>query len=135
MCMLDREEILDLLCEKYVYIIRLMKIMGVDENDVEDMATEVFLDAFKGLDRLRDPAKMVPWLRKIAKNRASKYFRKRTRRREIYNMVRTEVGEIDIVDTIADEVSVEKILQDAERRGMVREMINNLPDVSKRVIR
>lgn len=135
MCTLDREEILELLCSKYVYVIRLMKIMGVDENDVEDVATEVFIDAFRGLDNLRDPEKLVPWLKKIARNRASKYFRKRAKRKEISNMIKTEMGEIDIFDTIADEVTVEKLLQDAERRGMVRDMINNLPDVSRRVIR
>ena len=132
MCTLDREEILELLCSKYVYVIRLMKIMGVDENDVEDVATEVFIDAFRGLDNLRDPEKLVPWLKKIARNRASKYFRKRAKRKEISNMIKTEMGEIDIFDTIADEVTVEKLLQDAERRGMVRDMINNLPDVSRR---
>nr|WP_243206914.1 sigma-70 family RNA polymerase sigma factor [Lentihominibacter hominis] len=154
---MDREEILELLCSKYVYVIRLMKIMGVDENDVEDVATEVFIDAFRGLDNLRDPEKLVPWLKKIARNRASKYFRKRAKRKEISNMIKTEMGEIDIFDTIADEVTVEKLLQDAERRGMVRDMINNripfhkrlpyerrgmvrdminnLPDVSRRVIR
>ena len=101
MCTLDREEILELLCSKYVYVIRLMKIMGIDENDVEDVATEVFIDAFRGLDNLRDPEKLVPWLKKIARNRASKYFRKRAKRKEISNMIKTEMGEIDIFDTIA----------------------------------
>ena len=72
--------------------LRLMKIMGVDENDVEDVATEVFIDAFRGLDNLRDPEKLVPWLKKIARNRASKYFRKRAKRKEISNMIKTEMG-------------------------------------------
>lgn len=132
---MDKDEVLNLLCEKYPYVIRLIKIMGVDENDVEDLAAEVFIDAFKGLDGLNDVKKMIPWLKTITANKASKYFRKRAKRKEISNMIKTEFGEIDIFDTIADEITIEKILQEAETKDMVGKMINSLPDISRRIIR
>ena len=132
---MEQEQVLKRLCEMFPYIVRLMKIMGVDENDVEDVAMEVFIDAFRGLHTLSGPEKIVPWLKVIAANRASKYFSKRAKRKEISNMVKTEVGEIDLFDTLVDEVTIEKILQDAERRDMVSAMINKLPDISRRVLR
>lgn len=45
---LEQEEVLERLCGLFPYVMRLMKIMGVDENDVEDVAMEVFIDAFRG---------------------------------------------------------------------------------------
>lgn len=135
MCKLDKDELLKLLCDKYSYIIRLMKIMGVDENDVEDLTADVFVDAFKALDRLRDPDKMIPWLKTIASNRARKYFSKRAKYREIHHMAVIEAGEIDILDTIPSEMDVEKILQEAERRELVEKLINSLSDINRRIIR
>ena len=44
---LEQEEVLERLCGLFPYVMRLMKIMGVDENDVEDVAMEVFIDAFQ----------------------------------------------------------------------------------------
>ena len=70
MCTEDKDELLKLLCERYPYVTRLMKIMGVDENDIEDVAGEIFIDAFNGLDKLRDADKMTPWLKTIASNKA-----------------------------------------------------------------
>lgn len=134
-CTADKDELVKLLCENYPYVVRLMKIIGVDENDIEDIAGEVFIDAFKSLGTLRDPDKIRPWLKTIANNRAVKYFGKRAKHREISHMIKTEAGEIDIFDTIADEVTVESILRDAEDRALVNDLINTLPDVARRIIR
>ena len=63
---MEQEEVLERLCGLFPYVMRLMKIMGVDENDVEDVAMEVFIDAFRGLHTLSSPEKMMPWLKTIA---------------------------------------------------------------------
>ena len=54
---------------------------------------------------------------------------------EIYNLVKTEMGEVDIFESVVDETTVEKILQEAERRDMVRDMINSLSDIERRILR
>lgn len=131
----DREKLLDELCEKYPYVMRLMKIMGVEENDIEDLAAEIFIDAFKGIGKLRDPEKLVPWLKVIATNKSSRYFRKRSNRREISNMIKTEAGEMDVFDTLVDEVTVEQILQEAENKQFVERLVDTLPEAGKRIIR
>ena len=109
--------------------------MGVDLDDIEDLASDIFIDAYRNIGKLKDVDKLEAWLHTITANRARKYYRQRKKRNETSNLVRTEMGEIDIFDSIVDEATVEKILQEAERRDMVRDMINSLSDIERRIIR
>ena len=124
-----------LLCSSYPYIIKLMKIMGIDENDIEDLTEDVIVDAFNNLNKLDDPEAMPYWLRTIAKNKASKYFKKRNKRKEVSGLIKCEAGEIDLLESIEDELNVERVLQIAEEREVIRTLINDLPEISKRIIR
>lgn len=45
-------------------------------HDAEDTAQEVFLSAYQRLDTLSDPAKLLPWLCKIAKHRCLNELRR-----------------------------------------------------------
>jgi RNA polymerase sigma factor (sigma-70 family) len=47
----------------------------------EDVAQEVYLQAWQGLQRLRNPASFLPWLRQLTRNRAHDEARRRARRR------------------------------------------------------
>ena len=130
------EKLLARLCRKYDDVIRLLRVMGVDENDVEDLAGEIFIDAYEGIDTLRDEEKLTPWLRTIAKNKAAKYFGRRKKRKELYGMVRLETGvEFDLLEAIPDEHTVEKLLQKAEEQAMVEELLDSLPEAGRRIIR
>lgn len=133
---MDKDKRIDLLCGSYDYLLNLMRVMGVDERDMEDLAEEAILAAYKSIDDLRDESRMKPWLRAIAANKAKRYFRERSRHRAISSTIRLESGEeIDIYDIVADETDVEKILQDAERRSMVETMLDNLSDINRRIIK
>jgi RNA polymerase sigma-70 factor (ECF subfamily) len=44
----------------------------------DDLAQEVWLDAFRDLPRLSDPAAFTPWLYRVARNRAYRHLRRRT---------------------------------------------------------
>jgi RNA polymerase sigma-70 factor (ECF subfamily) len=46
-------------------------------GDVDDVVQDVFIQAHRGLSRLRDPAAVRPWLRRIAVRRARRWLRKR----------------------------------------------------------
>lgn len=131
----DREKLLGELCEKYPYIMQLMRVMGVSESDIEDLASEIFMAALKNLGKLRESEKLMPWLRVIATNRVSRYFRKRAVSREISHMIKTEYGEMDVFDVLVDEVTVEHILQEAEKRQAVERLVNSLPEAGRRVMR
>jgi RNA polymerase sigma-70 factor (ECF subfamily) len=47
----------------------------VPYDDVDDLAQEVFLSAFKNLHTLRDQTKVGAWLSMIARNRAIEFYR------------------------------------------------------------
>lgn len=44
-------------------------------GDAEDVTQDALLDAWRGLDRLRDETRVRPWLHAIVANRARKHFR------------------------------------------------------------
>jgi RNA polymerase sigma-70 factor (ECF subfamily) len=50
-------------------------------GDVDDVVQDVFIQAHKGLAKLRDPAAVRPWLRRIAVRRARRWLRTRWVRR------------------------------------------------------
>jgi RNA polymerase sigma-70 factor (ECF subfamily) len=50
-------------------------------GDVDDVVQDVFIQAHRGLSKLRDPAAVRPWLRRIAVRRAQRWLRKRWVRR------------------------------------------------------
>src|SRR5690606_17816100 len=53
-----------------------MRILGRPE-DVDDLVQDVFLDAVRGIDRLRDPASAKGWLATLTVRKARRVLRKR----------------------------------------------------------
>jgi RNA polymerase sigma-70 factor (ECF subfamily) len=49
----------------------------LDADDVEDVVQEAFVRAFRGLARLKEPARFGPWLLVIARNRALSFLARR----------------------------------------------------------
>lgn len=48
-----------------------------DPHAAEDLAQEVFMQAFRSLDAIRDPAKIKTWLCTVTRNKAIDYLRRR----------------------------------------------------------
>ena len=48
----------------------------------EDVAQNVYLAAWQGISRLRNPASFLPWLRQLTRNQARRYLRDGARRRQ-----------------------------------------------------
>src|SRR4051812_5778257 len=56
----------------------LQKMLPVGaRQQADDLAQEVWLDVFRGLARLDDPGAFVPWLYRVARNRAYRMMRGR----------------------------------------------------------
>lgn len=53
-----------------------LKLIG-RPGDVDDVVQDVFLQAHRGLSKLRDPAAVRPWLRRITVRRARRFLRRR----------------------------------------------------------
>jgi len=67
----------------------LHKMLG-DQHNTDDVLQEVWMDVFRDLKSLKDPAAFLPWLYRVARNRAFGLLRRR----------RTPMGSIDEVDPI-----------------------------------
>jgi RNA polymerase sigma-70 factor (ECF subfamily) len=66
------------LVERYHGRLRLfLRQMLRDEHAAEDALQDVWLDAFRGLGKLRDTAAFAGWLYRIARDRAYRVLRKR----------------------------------------------------------
>jgi RNA polymerase sigma-70 factor (ECF subfamily) len=53
------------------------KILG-QSHQLDDVAQEVWIDVFKDLKRLSNPGAFLPWMYRIARNRAFRMLRRRT---------------------------------------------------------
>lgn len=132
---MEDRSLLGLLSRKSNYISRLLRIMGVDENHIEDLRNDVLEIAIKDIATLENVNLIDAWLRTITMHRASKYFRKRKARAEISNIMKAEAGEeVDIYELIADEKTTEAIFQEAERREAAMILLNTLPLNNKRIL-
>lgn len=54
----------------------------IPENDVEDVAQEVFIAALKSLSTFRGDSKFSTWLRTLTNHKVAEFYRKRARKQE-----------------------------------------------------
>ena len=93
-------------------------------DDAEDLAQEVFLQAFRRLGQLRDGSRFAPWLSKIAENTARKWYRRRMVQIRFERLLAEEWEGLAVVDSDAER----------EARMMIRHAIRQLSDAHRDVI-
>src|SRR3982074_110649 len=91
------------------------------QEDVEDVAQEVFLRLYFSLDQLRSPEVFEPWLYRLTVNAAYDYLRKQRRRQESRM---ADLSEQQVM--VADAVAGRKFDQEDRRRQQVRETVDAL---------
>lgn len=99
-------------------------------DEVDDLAQDVFLTAFRQLDQFDHRASFAAWLRGIARNRLLMHFRSTGRRRAREAKFREEVTRIiesDLETTFVNETEY-------TIEGLLR-CIGTLPDRMRRVVR
>jgi RNA polymerase sigma factor (sigma-70 family) len=87
-------------------------------HDAEDIAQEALLQAFLGLDRLRDPARFGPWLYGITVNLAKMRHRSRAAARPHHGGAEDHPGYA---------LSPEQVLEARELAELVRDALDVLP--------
>ncbi|HEX3157915.1 MAG TPA: sigma-70 family RNA polymerase sigma factor [Gemmatimonadaceae bacterium] len=100
----------------------------------EDVAQEVYLDAWRGLARLRNPASFLPWLRELTRNKARMAVRATVRRRARV----TGGGDLPddrVLAAVADP-SPDALGQvvDAEAQALLAHALAAVPDASREVL-
>lgn len=100
----------------------------------EDVAQEVYLDAWRGLARLRNPTSFLPWLRELTRNKARMMVRSSARRRA------RVAGAGDLADDAVLAAAASPApdalaeLVDRETRARLADALAAVPDAAREVL-
>ena len=99
---------------------------SAENGDAEDILLDSMLKGFRSLEQLKNPDSFVPWMQKIARNRAIDYLRKN--RELTFSELSSEEGEFE--DTLVSENESERpelAMDQKARAELLREILTALP--------
>ena len=112
------------------------RIVG-SEEDARDVVQDAFMNAFKSLDRFEGNAKLSTWLHRIVVNAALMRLRTRKRKPEqsIETMLPSFLDDGHHEERFQSwEEPIDKIMERAENRELVRKQIDALPEGYRTVL-
>jgi RNA polymerase sigma-70 factor (ECF subfamily) len=126
----------DLLVLKYQRkIIRLLSRMIRDQNEIEDVAQEAFIKAYKALPQFRGDSAFYTWLYRIAINTARNWLSQNSRRPSSPNMNVSENDEtFNEIDNLTDTHTPEAEMVSREIAASVNQTIESLPEELRQAI-
>ena len=120
----------DLLVLKYQRkILRLLGRMIRDPAEIEDVAQEAFIKAYRALPQFRGESAFYTWLYRIAVNTARNWLASAGRRPSTPNAIETEDGEtFNETDNLTDISTPESMMASREIAETVNAAIAELPE-------
>jgi RNA polymerase sigma factor (sigma-70 family) len=113
----------------YFHVLKMVK----DHEQVEDLVQEAFMKAFNNIQSYNTNYAFSTWLYRITTNHTIDYLRKRKlKTTSIHDPVRTRDGEIEI--EISSHNETDRQIMRKERKVIIHEAINNLPEKYRQVI-
>ncbi len=109
----------------FAYIMRLMN----HRDEAHDITQDVFLKAYKHIQRFDTERKFSSWVYRIAHNETVNWLKKKTRAK-----VESLDSHVENGFQLADNLNTEKAYIKEEDGGVVREAINSLPAKYKEVM-
>lgn len=114
---------------------RLLARFIKDEHEVEDVAQEAFIKAYRALPGFRGESAFYTWLYRIAINTAKNYLSSKNRRMTVPAEITGEDGEtLDLTDQIPDLHTPEADLMNREIVHTVERAVEKLPEELRRAI-
>lgn len=120
----------------YSQVYYTVKSMVKDEDAVFDIVQDSYLKAFSNLNRFEGGAKFLPWVRKIAANTARDWLKKK-KPLLFSELTDTEDTDLSFEDRLVEERSAhlpEQVIDEAETRRLIREIIDELPEDQRAAI-
>lgn len=120
----------DLLVLKYQRrIMRLLVRMVRNPSEVEDVAQETFIKAYRALPQFRGDSAFYTWLYRIAINTARNWHVALTRRPQTVDVLENDEGEtFDQIDNLTDNNTPEAMLASQQVAATINAAIAELPD-------
>jgi len=120
----------DLLVLKYQRkIMRLLSRMIRDPGEIEDVAHEAFIKAYRALPQFRGDSAFYTWLYRIAINTARNWQTSNNRRPSMSSVIETEEGEtFDGIDNLTDISTPESMLASRQIAETVNAAMQALPE-------
>jgi RNA polymerase sigma-70 factor (ECF subfamily) len=119
----------DLLVLKYQHkIFGLISRYVQDSHEVQDVAQEAFIKAYRALPRFRGDSAFYTWLYRIAINTAKNHLVSRGRRPPERDVEVADAEYFDSGSALRDMENPENSLMGAELEAVVNNAIKNLPD-------
>jgi len=120
----------DLLVLKYQRkIMRLLSRMIRDPGEVEDVAQEAFIKAYRAIGQFRGDSAFYTWLYRIAINTARNWQASNSRRPSSPNVIETQDGEtFSQIDNLTDISTPESVVASREIVETVNQAIGALPE-------
>lgn len=120
----------DLLVLKYQRrIMRLLSRMVRNPSDIEDIAQETFIKAYRALPDFRGDSAFYTWLYRIAINTARNWHVALSRRPQAIDPVQTDEGEtFDQIDNLTDINTPEALLVSRQVAATINQAMQELPD-------
>ncbi len=120
----------DLLVLKYQRkIMRLLSRMIRDPGEIEDVAQEAFIKAYRALPQFRGDSAFYTWLYRIAINTARNWLAQNNRRPSTPSAQENEDGEtFDATDNLTDSSNPESEMASRQIADTVNKAMNDLPE-------
>jgi RNA polymerase sigma-70 factor (ECF subfamily) len=99
-------------------------------EDAEDIAQEVFIEAFRSVHKFRADAKLSTWLYRIAVNRSLNFIRDNKKNKwfqSFEDIIRAKNSELEKITTNSTE-NPERIIENKQRANLLHEAVNSLSE-------
>jgi RNA polymerase sigma-70 factor (ECF subfamily) len=101
--------------------------MGISPHEVDDLAQEVYLELYKGFDRMPEIAPLR-WLKGIARNLCLNHIRKVSRRGRLHQQALCEI-------LARTQTNAEETFEDGSLSKAFGHCFENLPEKSRRLLK
>ncbi len=96
------------------------RLLGLDTNEMEDVASETFLAVYQGLDKYTGRAKLSTWLWKIAYNKAISHIRHKIRHQKLQERIQSQYAD-------EQEIAPSERSSSGDRAEIVWDAVKKLP--------
>ena len=126
----------ELLVSKYQRrILRLLSRILHNQSDVEDIAQETFLKAYRALPKFRNESAFYTWLYRIAGNTARNHISSKHNQVFVSDQIESQDGEtFSLLDNLTDGETPETHMHNREIVEALQEAIDDLPEQLRQAI-